>query len=354
MSNITQDTKPWVRELDLLCQGDSLLVKTADGSVYRIRKEVDETAQDPLEDDGRLGTMACWHRRYNLGNEQPKDDPHEWLAEQLRYYTSGKPHYGKPVYDYLLAGKGADCRLTVDGHTLKLEELTNGRSPEFMTTSATEAPAGFETGQLKNVPDWFLNDCCCALTTFGIIEVFKTLNFIFMPLYLMDHSGISISASDFGDRWDSGQVGWIFTSKEKAESLGVEWDEKKIRESMTAEVETYNKFLTGEIYGIIIDKFDPWDADRPEDGGDEDFAEIESCWGFYEAEDMAGFVRDTIGEFEPYEGKPRKRNEPKPMPPIETAPFACVFCGGTVTGRYLGPQKHFHGTCSDCGALYHQ
>lgn len=28
-----------------------------------------------------IGVMACWHRRYNLGDIQPKMDPTEWLKE---------------------------------------------------------------------------------------------------------------------------------------------------------------------------------------------------------------------------------------------------------------------------------
>ena len=35
-----------------------------------------------------------------------------------------------------------------------------------------------------------------------------------MPLYLYEHSGITISLTDFKDRWDSGQVGWVYIDKE--------------------------------------------------------------------------------------------------------------------------------------------
>jgi hypothetical protein len=84
----------------------------------------DDTAESPREWDN-LGVMACWHRRYNLGDVQPKEDPAEWLKEN--------------------------------------------------------APEGS----------------------------------VVLPLYLMDHSGISISTGSFGDRWDSGQVGWIVATPEK-------------------------------------------------------------------------------------------------------------------------------------------
>lgn len=38
---------------------------------------------------------------------------------------------------------------------------------------------------------------------------------IILPLYLYDHSGITISTSPFGCQWDSGQVGFIYCSKKR-------------------------------------------------------------------------------------------------------------------------------------------
>lgn len=40
----------------------------------------DENADSPREWDN-LGVMACWHRRYLLGDVRPECDPAEWLAE---------------------------------------------------------------------------------------------------------------------------------------------------------------------------------------------------------------------------------------------------------------------------------
>ena len=38
---------------------------------------------------------------------------------------------------------------------------------------------------------------------------------VILPLYLYDHSGITIATTPFSCRWDSGQVGFIIISKEK-------------------------------------------------------------------------------------------------------------------------------------------
>jgi len=48
-------------------------------------------------------------------------------------------------------------------------------------------------------------------------------NLLILPLYLMDHSGLSISTSPFSCRWDSGQIGFIVCSLKKAKE---EWGMK--------------------------------------------------------------------------------------------------------------------------------
>ena len=46
-----------------------------------------------------------------------------------------------------------------------------------------------------------------------IIKDYKVL--MIKPLYLYDHSGITISTSSFGCNFDSGQVGWVFVDETK-------------------------------------------------------------------------------------------------------------------------------------------
>lgn len=48
----------------------------------RIRILPDDCADSP-RDEYTLGTMACWHRRYVLGDEQPSEDPNEYLEHVI-------------------------------------------------------------------------------------------------------------------------------------------------------------------------------------------------------------------------------------------------------------------------------
>jgi hypothetical protein len=85
-------------------------------------------------------------------------------------------------------------------------------------------------------------------------EIIKQENpLIIKPLYLFDHSGITIRTKPFDCRWDSGMVGFVFITKKNMELLGVE-DESKLDEYLEAEVSEYDKYLTGDVYSWSIVK----------------------------------------------------------------------------------------------------
>lgn len=105
------------------------------------------------------------------------------------------------------------------------------------------------------------------ITLTGIHEVINDKNNIVLPLYLYDHSGITISTSPFSCPWDSGQVGIIYISLEDIrKEYSVKRVSAKLREKvinmLIAQVETYDDYLTGNCYGYQIENTD------------------ESCWGF--------------------------------------------------------------------------
>lgn len=95
---------------------------------------------------------------------------------------------------------------------------------------------------------------------------------ICLPVYMYEHSGVALSTGTFSCPWDSGQVGWIFVTREK---LLKEYDckriTKKVREQAIAglksEIEEYGRYVNGECYGYVVE-----DEDTHE--------QIDSCWGF--------------------------------------------------------------------------
>ena len=72
---------------------------------------------------------------------------------------------------------------------------------------------------------------------------------LMLPIYMYDHSGITISYKPFSCPFDSGQVGWIFMNKDQVRrEFGVKRISKKVmdkvRSILIAEIEEYNEYLT--------------------------------------------------------------------------------------------------------------
>lgn len=98
-----------------------------------------------------------------------------------------------------------------------------------------------------------------------------------LPVWGYEHGGLAISAGDrtgqFCDRWDSGQLGYVFVTRETARK---EWgfkrmtkrNKEKLYKYIMGEVEEYAAYVSGEVYGYIIT-----DTETGE--------EVDSCWGFY-------------------------------------------------------------------------
>lgn len=82
--------------------------------------------------------------------------------------------------------------------------------------------------------------------------------FVCLPVYLLDHSGLYVSVNDFNDAWDSGQLGFIYCTKQDAQKWFNNTDvtEDEIKKELTAEVEEYNDYLNGAWYGFLIEGLD--------------------------------------------------------------------------------------------------
>lgn len=103
-------------------------------------------------------------------------------------------------------------------------------------------------------------------------EMAVKAGFLIQELYLYDHSGIAMSTSPFSCRWDSGQVGFIYTTREAIrDNYGITRITKKFYDRamkiLESEVDVYDQYLQGDVYGFVVE-----DA----------FGEhIDSCCGFF-------------------------------------------------------------------------
>jgi len=127
-----------------------------------------------------------------------------------------------------------------------------------------------------------------------------------LPLYLYDHSGISMTTSDFHDRWDSGIVGFIYMTTEKAVDNWGESDYvEKAKVCLKAEVIEYDQYLRNEVYEFqIVEEVEmvsmtkqDWEAGNCDniEHFTED-VEVDSCAGFYGEDWFNNGMSDHIPE----------------------------------------------------------
>jgi hypothetical protein len=111
---------------------------------------------------------------------------------------------------------------------------------------------------------------------------------IIKPLYLYDHSGITIATTPFSCRWDSGQVGFVIVTKEAIrKEYSVKRVTKKVIEKATkvldGEVSTYDDYLVGNVFGFILF---------------EDDEETDTCFGFFGSDIKTNGILDYVDDAE--------------------------------------------------------
>lgn len=102
-------------------------------------------------------------------------------------------------------------------------------------------------------------------------EMMRESDGLYVPVYMYEHSGITISTSPFPCKWDSGQVGWAYMTRKIVD----DWfngDDSRALKSIEAEIREYDDYIRGDIYMITI---------KNEDG------EMIECCGGYNGYDYA-------------------------------------------------------------------
>jgi len=211
----------------------------------RVRIEVDSDVSNPRDEDCNFGTMVCWHKRYMLGDKKPDYEPYEfcWRLMQEREWNI----------------------------------------------------------QNKDIPEYgYIED--------RHIAAYIDKHFCVLPLFLYDHGGITMSTGRFSCPWDSGQVGYIYVSLEECQANWMvpdagwkhplqdhegnsltmyEYAERLLK----GEVETYDNYLTGDVYGFIIEQRETVENDIDDDP---EWEEVDSCWGFYGTDWFSNGMSDYV------------------------------------------------------------
>lgn len=81
------------------------------------------------------------------------------------------------------------------------------------------------------------------------VEAYIAKHFVMLPVYSYEHGDIAVSVQPFACRWDSGQVGFIYISRDSRE-----YDD--LEAGLTQEIKVFNEFLQGNVYSFSIYNLD--------------------------------------------------------------------------------------------------
>lgn len=191
-------------------------IHTEEYKGYTLSIIPDEDGSNPRTEFDNAAHFICWHRRYDLGDEHKHSAP-ESLFESLARQVDA--HAFDKLWDKWDADK-------IDENTLRV----------------------------------------------GLAAIVQK-HCVIIPLNLYDHSGISISASGgypYNDVWDAGQVGYAYMTRAEVIKEYGKWDKAskaQARGLILCEIETYNDYLTGNVYGYQVEDY----------SGEV----LDSCWGFF-------------------------------------------------------------------------
>jgi hypothetical protein len=123
---------------------------------------------------------------------------------------------------------------------------------------------------------------------------------VMLPLYLYDHSGITMNTRGFSCPWDSGRVGIIYATRQ---NIRDNYNVKRVtsailekaKDLLEYEVKEYDLYLTGQVYGYRIE--------------DADGEDVDSCWGYYD--EPSGVIKECRSIIDHIVDKADNRHYPK-------------------------------------------
>lgn len=218
----------------------------------------DTDAETP-RDWENVGTLATWHDRSTIGEVQ------------LDRHSS--THMVELIANAILAKMWEDA---------KREETRAEKGEKNRRAQCFKAARSFQASLERIVSaDYAFDEYTIKIN--ALIEKYAFI----LPVYCYEHSGMTIKTGPFGDPWDSGQVGVVFCTKERARH---EWggetgilNQKRVKQvyaCLESEVSVMDDYIRGAVYGYVL--------------ADEDENEIESCWMYYGDNILTNGIIDQV------------------------------------------------------------
>lgn len=252
-----------------------------DGKRYCLHLHYDDVAEDPRSWDEPITTMACFLRLHKLGDDIGTSDPEEFWQGLVATFVPDK--------ELVSAVKAGE----VSG--MKLEPSDDPDCVTLCVLSYWATPSGsserdWTYDPVDKDPRW-LADAIRENLSIPQCQSLLYPYLVSLPLWVYEHGGITMSCGDrsypYNDRWDSSCAGYIVMSKDSVidhlAATEENWRTKAI-ECMRGEVELYDHWLTGNVYGYTL----------LEETAPDEWTEVDSCWGFYGDDVLTNGIADNV------------------------------------------------------------
>ncbi|GEM_PF-3456772 len=187
------------------------VLNRVENTKYILELEYDKGAEDPFQYDERFSffRIIAFHKSYSIGYDHGCENQEEYLRSLLKtLYTE----------EY------------IDRTLKKLRQATEG------------------------LPHVYYEK---------IIYTFKRLSkkYAFFNLYFLDNKIFYLSLQPFESQENSGTLGWIVVNREKMKEANIKND--KLKEFIEDCLKTYNNYLNGYVYALILKEKIPVASDNP-------------------------------------------------------------------------------------------
>lgn len=218
-----------------------------EGTEYVCHILQDKFPESPRENDEYSAKIFFWSDWYNLGDKHDYKDSDEFLRAMIQKYVPMDTVFTQ------IQKNSTNLRLEtgVDGVELRSNYMINGKQYSCRILK------GITTSEVLSEKNY--DEIMDSMET-GLVNILiDSDDIVLQPLYLHDHSSISIStAHTLGkhhEAWDLGIAGWIMLDKRTVtEFWGCsesDWKERA-QEGIDAVVKLYNEYLHGEVYGFTL------------------------------------------------------------------------------------------------------
>ena len=245
---------------------------------YDINIYYDSDPESPRE-WCNVATFVCEHRRYNLGDVQNIEGVVQELFDK---YVSPED-----IIKQFCENKNA--KLVEDDDEKYYEyEVKHDTYPHTVCIPADDV-------------DYCAAEMAESFSEREKLDMIEAIGeIVWLPISMYEHSGISIwlgGKSGHPDaQWDCSTIGFAYVEKCTAEKEGAlradksglynghkSWQEWAYA-MMEGEMETYNQYVTGEVFGYMVEGGDGYCED--------------SCWGFFGTEEIPRMIEEAKAEID--------------------------------------------------------